>query len=122
MCSGERFVKISASIEMNLWRNCLAPSELISTITYSHPASTALRRKFCRKNLPGIVILNLFGCVSLSILKRIVLTKAVFLPACSKTAFISSQVVLLPLVPVTATTFISLEGSLYIRAPSKARQ
>jgi hypothetical protein len=81
-----------------------APSDVISMIAYSHPASTACRKNDCVKNLPGMVILYLFGRDSVPTLKRIVESTAVFFPQASRTAFTNSVVEDLPFVPVIPMT------------------
>src|SRR3989344_3544636 len=119
MCSGAIFVKIRASKFINLSLCMRAPCEVTSIIAYPHPSSTARRKNFWIKNRPGIDILYKFGLESEPILNLIVFETAVLYPASSKIALRISVTDVLPLVPVTAITFILREGKPYIIAAKR---
>ncbi len=88
---------------------------------YLQPASLASRKKCWTKKRPGVVILYRFGRTSLPMRKQIVDREATGVPSAANIAAISSTVVDLPLVPVTAITVMSLEGCLYQIDPIQDR-
>ena len=122
MCSGRRLVYITALKFINLWRCCRIPCEVTSISAYSHPALTAFRKNRCIKNRPGMVIEVAFFSTDLSILNRTEDKSAVFFPAVSKIALISSSVVDFPFVPVTPNTNNFWDGKPYTIFPSQAKQ
>ena len=91
-------------------------------MTYWQPAWTARRKKRWMKKRPGIDILYKFSRLFVPILNRMVFDRAVLYPASSKIAFTISVVDDLPLVPVTAITFMCREGKRYHNAERKAKK
>src|SRR3989338_4760255 len=120
MCSGVKFKKTAALKLINLWRNCLMPSEVTSSTAYLQPASTAWRKTFCIIKRPGMVIFIVFFHSLSATLNLIEDVEATLCPASSNILQIKSMVVDFPLVQVTPITINLPEGKPYTRALKKA--
>src|SRR3989344_692810 len=120
MCSGDKLVNTATSKLINLWRNCLIPSDVVSIIACVQPACLAWYKNCCSLNRPDIVIWYGFNHSFSLILNIRDEDTATFTPASSKTRESIKMELDLPFVPVTPTTIIDSDGKRYQSAATNA--
>ena len=108
MWSGVRFVKTPSVYSQHPTRSSLSPCDETSITHFSQPSRTMRLRSGWRTFDSGVVLS--VGTISAPTMLYIVPTRPDLWPACSRMFLIISDVVVLPLVPVTPIRPSSPEG------------